>query len=285
MKEKITKPIDVLKTSPLQEKVEFKKNDESMFKEDKNSGHLYSEKDLITNKDRQNIGVERFVSLLSKGILHTSDIIEKDEKYYSRLNYSHSENSEPAKEGEIESEIFILKYLFGDWDHTIGGWDHDDLDIQDNVYTKNGRFAHFDYGEAFKNTKSMDPKTFPFPFTKNENPEKFVEQIIFILDHPGFIDPSRKPITQEDQYKFNHDRSVNKDLENEILIKATEQEEALKDKDFFNAVIDRAKLDLSNERFSFLSTNSKKERSEELQSILIRRLEVLKSILLNRQSA
>ena len=275
--------IDVMKSSPLQEKVQFEEVDEKdKYKKDKISGFLYSEKDLDSKENyRQNIEIERFISMLSKGILHTSDIIEKDGKYYSRLNYFYLENSDQAKEGEIEAEMFILAYLFSDWDKSAF-----DKDIQDNIYTKDGNFAHFDYSEAFRENLNHNQ----FIFKKDENPNNFKDKINLLLDDPILIDRAddffKRKIESGIKYDSYREIADKKLIEKELFEKITVLENTITNgrEDFFSAVINKAKLDLTkNERFDFLSSKTQKDRIEELRNILLGRLEVLKLILLDRK--
>ena len=287
MEDNFKKPkIDVMKSSPLENAIELVAND--LYFSDKDTRHSYTEKDLESRESyRQNIAVERFVSLLSKGILHVSDIIEKEGKYYSRHNYSLQENSKPAKEGEIEAEMFLLRYLFGDWDKGVT-----DTMMQDNIYTKDDKFAHFDYSEAFRN--STRPNS--FVFKANEDPEIFKDKINNLLNNPILIDSQGDHYTrdlelndyhEEDYYrKFASSEAIRKVIFEKtvsfltmIKVETTEKTSTARTNDYFMAVISKAKLDLNNERFSFLQTKTQEERVEELRNILIKRLEFLKSLL------
>jgi hypothetical protein len=291
MNEKGPEFIDVIKSSPLETGIELEKGSGLITSyKDKASNLSYYEKDLDSQAGRQNISVERFVSMVSKGILRTSDIIEKDGKYYSRLNYRYQENSEPAREGELEAEMFLLLYLFGDWDKSAT-----DTSVQDNIYTQGDAFAHFDYGEAFRNYPRMDA----FLFSKDEDASNFKEKIKILLDDPVTID------AKGDYYKrlfedgnrqnlldFYRKIAPGEAIERELFEKTLSFEEALHSepiegakKDFFTAVIERAQLDLFGPRFSFLTGESQEERIDDLRHILLGRLKVLEEVLLERKSS
>ncbi|MEI8130472.1 MAG: hypothetical protein WCG55_03125 [bacterium] len=286
--------IDVMKSSPVEANIKLNPTNELGIFQDED-GHTYYEKEIRPeSKRRQNIEVERFVSMIVKGNLHSSDIIEKDGKYYSRDNFKG--NSEKSKEREAEAEIFILKYLFGDWDHTLDGWDIDSSPKQNNISADKDTFAHFDYGEAFRNFKKDGLEKYTnFTFSKRERTNKFKDKIIFLLDHPGFIDPVQRRVVLIHQHKYNYDRPADERTEEQLSIKTNSLLQTIQDRrvedpesgntqDFFNAVIKKAKLDLNNRRFSFLTGKTQQERVDELRDMLTKRLALLETVLRDRKN-
>lgn len=274
-------PVDVLESSPIEGGVNIEDGRDTI------TGHYYYEKNLDPETlSRQNIPVERFVSLMGKGIFHISDIVTKDGKHYSRINSSHLENSKPARDGELEAEMFMLRYLFGDWDKDAAY--SDALDTANVIIEKNN-FAHFDYGEAFRN-KDRDG-LINFLFAKNENPQTFKPAINDLLDDPMLING----INASSQYRpSENDDSVRQIaqqefIEKELFEKAVALGKAIavtdnsaENPDFFKAIIKKAGLDLNNERFRFLVSNEEAGKIEELRTILSNRLAVLEETLLER---
>lgn len=78
---------------------------------DRNSGEKFHKID----KEPQ---LQKLISLLSKGIINTSDIVEYEGKFFS-----HEQNADQIKDKseklleEVTADLFILKHVFGDSDH------------------------------------------------------------------------------------------------------------------------------------------------------------------------
>lgn len=281
--------LDLMKSSPIQEAVKFENQPLIDLAIDKDTGDFYTEKDLEHEVSRQNIGVERFVSLISKGILHTSDILEKNGKYYSRHNFSVDGGVEVSKEGEMEAEMFLLEYLFGDNDHGFGSHYRGDLNFD---RASDGRFSHYDYSDAFRDTIHT-----AFAFSKNEDYTQFKKYIIYLLEHTdriGKINYLDSDFETDMKFGGLYKKHVDQNVENVLLLKTNAFTDAISDrtieqsikvirKDFFHTVIERANLNLTDERFSFLSATNQEGKVEEFRKILLNRLETLKSILLERK--
>ncbi|MBI3335785.1 MAG: hypothetical protein HY001_04795 [Candidatus Portnoybacteria bacterium] len=234
------KNIDPTKSSPLPQSVSLEKTDSKV--EDKETGDEYFEK----GNDMQ---LEHFVVLLSKGILRVSDLIEKDGKYYSRK--MPLENMPLAREQEMEAEFFILKYLFGDPDHYVSGTHLNHLKNESN------QFAHYDYDRAFSNVvpnKNILLRKLGNFFLKKEVEAVFKNKMKQLKDQPS-------------QQNFS---SILK--EKLSLFKDT-----LQDASFFNAVLNKSGLSLTG-RFSFLKGNSETERANELRKYLLDRVFLLEKI-------
>ncbi|MEI8174542.1 MAG: hypothetical protein WCG28_01170 [bacterium] len=96
------KKSDPMKTSPVPERLDLVKTDKKLkyrymdvasgareevdwnIFQEKLSGDRYLEKEVTFKPNQQNPQVEYFISLLSKGIFHSSDFFKKDGKYFSK---------------------------------------------------------------------------------------------------------------------------------------------------------------------------------------------------------
>lgn len=106
----------------------------------------------------KNPELQRFISLLSKGILHVSDVIKVGDHYFSK-NMS-LEKIQSSQKMELKAEIFILNRLFYDWDKYTGNYYKGDLG---NVnQDPKGRFAHFDYNVATLSAPNPSPLSLRF---------------------------------------------------------------------------------------------------------------------------
>ncbi len=234
--------------------------------EDVDSGDEYIEKRIDIAPHRQNPAVEHFVSLLTKGILHSSDIIEKDGTYYSRK--MNLENTDPARRGELEAEIFLLEYVFSDWDKLFLG---------DNVTkTEENKFAHYDYGEAFHG--SWADATYSPDYPKDKlikdikwrlavlpsygEKESLKRSVINLLTALGFPVQPKMP-----------------EAKDELQKKSEALKEGLEDTAFWSAIIKKSKLNIMSDDFNFLKEKDPTERTEELRRFMIFRLDVLTDVL------
>ncbi len=237
--------------------------------EDSNSGDEYLEKILDIAPHRQNPTVEHFVSLLTKGVLHSSDFIEKDGTYYSRK--MNLENADPVRKGELEAELFLLRYAFCDWDK---------LSLGTNVAKNNdSKFAHYDYAEAFGNfwrDQAYSPEYSDKKLTKEIKSElRFLpsygekgglkRSVIDFLTNFGFPAQPKLP-----------------EAENELQKKSEIISEQIKDDGFWNAIIDKSGLDIMGDNFKFLKEKGEDERLKELRNFMILRLDLLVDVLKQR---
>ncbi|MBP9803213.1 MAG: hypothetical protein KBD14_02820 [Candidatus Pacebacteria bacterium] len=110
--------------------------------QDEETGDIYFKKHYWGGVREMHLR-EHFISLLVKGIFHSSEMIRIGENdFLSRKN-----NLEYTQKGELlekEAEIFLLKTIFGDSDRDIETPNHN---IEQD---KDGRFSHYDYGSALR---------------------------------------------------------------------------------------------------------------------------------------
>ncbi len=89
--------------------------------------------------------VQKFIASITKGILSSSDVVQKCNQYYSRnLDLR---KVEPKKLDEFFSEVFILIYLFSDFDKSLFA----NTKILENERNGAISFSHFDYEMALSN--------------------------------------------------------------------------------------------------------------------------------------
>jgi|GEM_PF-5576824 len=191
---------------------------------------------------------EYFVMLLSKGILHVSDLIEKDGKYYSRK--MPLEQLAPAEAEEKDVELFLLKYLFGDHDHREGA-----------NYRSNdsGQFAHYDYGEAFSTV---------------------VPDRNRLLKAVGNFYLKRGAIrAMKDRAKGTTESSTKENFARILKEKLDLFRQALNNDSFFRAVLEKSGLSL-NGKLSFLKGDSEEDRAVRLREYLLDRISLLEKITL-----
>lgn len=250
--------IDPTKTSVLANNLELKKIENTISK--KSITGIYKDKksgEIFYKKENKNFGqmaqFEYFISLFSKGILHVSDMIKHDNNFYSReMNLEHIE--EKSTEEEMESELFILNYVFGDADHCI-----DNHMFKDNVINfrvKNGKFVHYDYGLAF-NKDFID---------KNININKS-EEYKMIQRKLGYY-------TRDDYSNFNNDFFLQC-----VLNKSQQFLTLLNDNSFFNNVFKKAELNIQD----IISNKGETlENKEVLFNLIKNRFVLLKEFIENR---
>ncbi len=150
-----TNKINPIETSPIPEYIElnekeggipyYYKNEKGKIKKalfkvykdiDENS---YVEKNPNLKPYQQNLKTEYMISLLIKGTFHSSDVFKKNDKYFSKI--IDLNKIKKPEYGELESEIFLLRYLFSDWDKNFP---------KHNMQYNDGNFAHYDYSESLR---------------------------------------------------------------------------------------------------------------------------------------
>ena len=83
-----------------------------------NGAYLDKESGEIFHKIKKFPETQRFVSLLLKGVINVSDIVEYNGEYFSHeQNIEKLNSSEPFSEDEINADRFILSTIFNDSDH------------------------------------------------------------------------------------------------------------------------------------------------------------------------
>lgn len=283
--------LDPTTFSPLSSQIKL--NEENKIKRgesviDENTGTEYF---LISGKqdDRPeyysvNPSLEQFVTLLSKGILRVSDIVEKDDKYYSKK--MPLEDMESGKKMELEAENFLLRYLFSDYDHvkvpdtqlkenneknkSIGNTDYHQNFIKD----KKGRFTHYDYEGALGNLTDGDK----FAFNIND-------------DGSSWGLKQKTTIEEIKHGAFPYNESLMAELKRFILGRTSKQlfkilrdkinlfENQIGDRYFFDAVVKKSKLNINLGQFYFLNGETPTEKQESLRKHFIERLEILKEVI------
>ena len=146
MSEKFNNPIDPHKNSVIPEKLilDFEKHGHADQYRDRETGEIFFWKHNPEGIEKNDLKKEHFVALLAKGIFHSSDMFKtENNKYFSRK--IKLENTEAGKLLEKEAEVFLLKFVIGDYDRNITS-DYSNHNIEDD---KNGKFAHFDFAESF----------------------------------------------------------------------------------------------------------------------------------------
>lgn len=239
---------------------------------DKESGEtFYGKEDAETKEDVRGWDYEYFVAMLSKGILHTSDVVEKDGKFYSReINLKNIEDK--SSKEEIASEIFLLDYLFGDTDHSVGT-------KTTNMRIEDDKFVHFDYGLAFHNYSPNGQRERYGHLPEGFDVKNKIDGIAsgnFATDlknkFADYFDPSSP---SANYYKFLDKEK----LGSEILSKSESFLSNLNSEGFFDSVIKRSGVDLFGPTFKFLKGSSFEERKEELLAIFKERLIALQQTL------
>lgn len=248
-----------------------KKADWNVWQE-KQSGDKYLEKDVTLKPNQQNPQVEYFISLLSKGILHSSDFIKKDGKYLSRG--MPLEAMEPVRKGELEAEFFLLEYLFNDWDKEVS---HGNVRINDE-----GKFAHYDYAEGFRSDRRID-----FSYKTDFDTQMLFEDLerdLNTITKYGQPWGSERKAKDTPNILKNPEHRSSPEIELEVLQKAKELAGQIQDIEFLNAIIKKSELNINDKRFSFLKGKSHEERIIELQKALLERLQILITLVKKRNS-
>ncbi len=275
--------------SPLPSSIEFNKagGKRGDLVIDKNTGTEYF---LISGKreherEIKNVEAELFVSLLSKGIFHVSDVIEKDGEFYSKK--MPLENMKPGEKMELEAENFLLYYIYSDWDHKFVTEDQlaklnkekDYVSDHHNlIEDKRGAFAHFDYDVALGNHHDIFNGSFMFR-SNDESRHSGVP-----LKQAVTIEEIKRIANLNNQSILNKLKGFISGRNTKQLIKILDEKtdlfiERINDKDFFNAIIKKSKLDITLPQFYFLDGNTVTEKEESLRKYFNERLEVLKEVI------
>lgn len=281
------KTVDHWKPEYSSEAGKIKKIRDSLYvyKDPKSENEYIKKKEPMSSGVENRIPTEQFVSLLSKGILHTSDIvsIEKEgyKKYFSRI--TPLENAKYPRTGEYEAEAFLLKYLFNDWDKY-----NDNQGTVRNIKTQGPKFALYDYSKSFQ----QSPESDPFQYEIERDEEKLRKNIIKELSRIttyGHTE-NKQGITklfQKINTAFNS--LIRTDVTNEqsekikkkLLIKSQLFSSALADKEFFKAVVKKSgiKIDSLTDSLPFLVNKTSSARQEELRDRLLERANILIQVL------
>lgn len=200
---------DPHKSSNIPESLKLKHTQGNLFV-DTNTGEKFFLKEGTSSKNK----TEYFISLLTKGIFHTSDFLKYGDSYYSKeINL---EGTEPGKVGEEGAETFLLRVVLGDSDRG---------DIQNNNLEKDqqGRFAHYDYAQAFgRGYKGHSDKWYKDLLNDSSSADRILTEYM-------------------DDYKFS------KDLKQNFLQQLKEKIFALKntaeDENFLETIIKKSEID------------------------------------------
>jgi hypothetical protein len=276
MKEKLMliekiKKIDPTKISPLAEGL----NLENIKDEDGKDTKEYQDKEtgeIFFKKHKHLAEIEHFVSLLSKGILHVSDFVKKDNEYFSHkmpLN-----QIEPSSNEDIETEVFLLHYLFGDWDHKIDSRKNKTgLSWEKNLRVgDNNQFVHFDYNMAMR----KDDMSEPFDYG-NKN------YFLFQSQTKNFLNKKLQKKFNLKKFKFElKNNTIDKDKFLSVLTKKVQEyENVLNDSYFFDSIIKKSNLQIDNKKlFFYLKNENHQDRIEELREYLLNRVLILKTVIL-----
>ena len=92
--------------------------------------------EFFSINDNKRPEFQRFVSYILKGVVNTADIIKYNGHYFShRQKLKNVENKGDFFLEEIKADIFILKNIFGDYDHNY--YNTEDLEFQGFIRQKN----------------------------------------------------------------------------------------------------------------------------------------------------
>lgn len=280
------KGADVHMLSPVAQNIEMRQADEMYDAENKpqpafvdEDGFQYFLLDKQKVGIRQNLQIEHFVSLFSKGILHTSDIVEIDGHYYSRANGNYLDDSAPAKPGEREAEMFLLKYLFEDWDKNFvkqGNFK--------NYIEGDTTFTHYDYGEAFSGSAKRKQE----PYYEFDDLKKRKDMVLFFLEHPLYIDPDGyryAGLVPNDSVPFGKEKILADEasIKKNVLDKVAEFRLRLEEDNghFFDVVMEKAHLDMLHSRLSIYPGSTPQEKKAGFKAELLDRLIFLQNCITN----
>lgn len=243
MLENFNRPIDPHKNSIIPEKLNLDlKNKEGKVEEykDEENGDVYYKKQYKGGIRELHLR-EHFISLLVKGILHSADMVRiGDNNFFSRkINLENTEKGLPL---EKEAEIFILKNVLGDTDRDTEQFSHNIE--QDN----NGRFYHYDFEAGFKGAD----------FSKIHKNYKNAYRVFY-----EFCEENK--FSKEDIYKFSL----------QILDKLNLLEQAVNDKNFINAILDKTGFNPSYELEKINDDNNTNKTIEKIKNIFYKNTEDL----------
>lgn len=268
--------------------------------EDQN-GNLYCEK--LDLKEKQDFEMERFIATISKGVLHVSDVVrlpdgidektkENKYKYLSKIMDLDKIEGKPGEDAqpEVKAEIFLLNYLFEEMDKASGEKRKTEGEkvgeAQNiNINPKTSSFAHYDFGDGFR--KNDNDKT--FWYERNQKAESLIPGINYQLNNIYKYDiaPKGRPT------KLPDNNIPSKETEAFIKQKALMFRENIRDSNFFNVVVKKSDIKktedgavegkteylINSERFNFLNLGSLEDRTQELQKMILERLDVLIKVL------
>lgn len=186
--------------------------------QDEESGDIYFKKRYWAGR-REDHQKEHFVSLLTKGVLHSSEMVRIDENDF----FSRKINLENTQKGELfekEAEFFLLKTILGDIDR--GGFESENLVGNHNVdHDENGRFSFYDFTMCFESYEFIEI---------HKNPKNAYK--IF--------------------HKFCEDNKFSSnDIHNfslEVSEKLNSLEQAVSDQNFISAILEKTGFEPSTER-------------------------------------
>ena len=284
---------------PYQHKVRGRAQENLPVYVEEKTGRKYVGKKPELRAFDHDVHIEHFVTLLSKGILQSSDLLHvpygkgNDEVAY----FSHVQKLENTKETSQEAlhaEQFLLNYVFNDWDKSSADGHRNNM-----VVDEQNRFAHYDYGRAFGGGEKINTSaSYPFAYKESEDPETLKKAINTELDHlqkykQDRTNPwKRTALTAlEKLHLLPKSQSPKTDLE--IYIRSKKFLDAVKDKKFFQSIAKKSGLDSVIERFDFLVTQTSKTqkkmgdelRIEELRERIEKRLTLLVETIEGRDPA
>lgn len=211
---------------------------------------------------------ERFISLLTKGVLRSSDMIEKEGRFFSKV--IDIDKTSATKTGELFANLATLKNLFEDPDRSI----KEDTDepiayakatrlhkegVQEhsNIIIRGDKFVHFDYHTANFNKNWLNTK-------KAEDEFKRMVTRNIKMDKLELFDFS--PNKEKEQIVLN-----------QFWEKIEEINERLLDKKFFDSIIKESKIDsLVNES---LTTKNGESGADNLRGDLIKKTNILLDVI------
>ncbi len=233
--------------------------------------------------------VEHFMTLLGKGVFHMSDVIKQpvmplaekpeDQKYEYFSKEVFLEDVPSAKPQEMEAEMFLLHYIFSDWDHkkkpNVGA------EVQGNIIVKqhhnlvesyNDKFIHYDYNMAFTCKTGSEP--FRFQDISQDQTIRYVEKEI--EEGIQALDIRNRKLETQRVFKQEFLERINEKL--------GPLENYLSDEVFFNAIIKKSGLKFDDDRFKYLSGSNNYEKAEHLRMFLMQRIATLREVVLLEQS-
>lgn len=247
-------------------KITYEHTTVSVFK-DKNTGELYVEKHPEKGADDQSLETEYFISLLTKNIFHSSDMIKVDGKYFSRI--IDLKRTKTPEKGELEAELFLLAYIFSDNDKNVPE--------RNLVIDKDGRFAHYDYGRSFIESKeSLFSSIF---YSLSPLPDRIQRELFSVEQHGEPLNITRRVKTKIEGATGIQLRKKNPKIQEYILAKTQKILNTLEDANFFEAVVEKSKFNTRDKRFNYLQQTNEKLKIEELKNILKSKCEKLIEIL------
>lgn len=228
---------------------------------------------------------QRFISYILKGIINTADIVKYDGKYFShRQKLEHVEKGDDSFMEEVKADIFILKNIFGDYDH--GYYEHYDLGFHNFLEQKN-----MTENEAF----NMDLEHRNLVINKADKNSYF-----FDLDSSGYIGLGKGEGFHSLQVQTDGDKSEYKKFlissiyapEQSFKVKTVK---ILKDKvdsliktifskekyDVFEKVVDKSGTRFHETTFSFyrFHSDTAEDMKKEIFADLCVRCEIMKEVM------